>query len=132
LTVNTGSFRPAPNPVLYQPNPHFADTVNRNIIQSEIEGGVDLRNLTPGTVISIRTLNHLYKIEVVEEDTALISGHPEFCPDPVEVRIHGSTWGGSMLRVRFVGRGMHLEFEHPVHKRIVTSRILDIQADEAA
>jgi hypothetical protein len=37
-----------------------------------------------------------------------------------------------MLRVRFVGRGMHLEFEHPVHKRIVTSRILDIQADEAA
>ena len=106
--------------------------MNRNIIQSEIEGGVDLRNLTPGTVISIRTLNHLYKIEVVEEDTALISGHPEFCPDPVEVRIHGSTWGGSMLRVRFVGRGMHLEFEHPVHKRIVTSRILDIQADEAA
>ena len=86
----------------------------------------------PESVISIRTVNHLYRIEVVEEDTALISGHPEFCPNPVEVRIHGSTWGGSMLRVRFVGRGMHLEFEHPVHKRIVTSRILDIQSDEAA
>ncbi|HLH43463.1 MAG TPA: hypothetical protein VKV74_10780 [Bryobacteraceae bacterium] len=130
--MNTGSFRPPPEPVLYRPTPHFADTVNRSIIQSEIEGGVDLRNLTPGSVISIRTTNHLYRIEVVEEDTALISGHPEFCPDPVAVRIHGSTWGGSMLRVRFVGRGMHLEFEHPVHKRIVTSRILDIQADQAA
>jgi hypothetical protein len=117
---------------LYEPNPHFADAVNRNIVQSEIEGGVHLRDLTPGSVVSIQTLNHVYKIEVVEEDTALISGHPRFCPDPIEVRIHGSTWGGSMLRTRYLGRGMHLEFEHPVHKTIVTSRILDIQADEAA
>jgi hypothetical protein len=130
--VNTGSFGPAPDPVLYEPNPHFADAVNRNIVQSEIEGGVHLRDLTPGSVVSIQTLNHVYKIEVVEEDTALISGHPRFCPDPIEVRIHGSTWGGSMLRTRYLGRGMHLEFEHPVHKTIVTSRILEIQADEAA
>ncbi|HEY7337866.1 MAG TPA: hypothetical protein VH639_23440 [Bryobacteraceae bacterium] len=130
--MNTGSFGPAPDPVLYEPNPHFADAVNRNIVQSEIEGGVHLRDLTPGSVVSIQTLNHVYKIEVVEEDTALISGHPRFCPDPIEVRIHGSTWGGSMLRTRYLGRGMHLEFEHPVHKTIVTSRILDIQADEAA
>jgi hypothetical protein len=130
--VNTGSFGKAPDPILYEPNPHFDDRVNRNIIQSEIEGGVHMRDLTPGAVVSVQTLNHLYKVIVMGEDTALISGHPQFCPDPVEVRIHGSTWGGSMLRTRFLGRGMHMEFEHPVHKTIVTSRILDIQADKAA
>jgi len=129
--VNTGSFSAVPDPVLFEPNPHFADAVNRNIIQSEIEGGVHMRDLLPGTVVSIQTLNHVYKMKVLGEDTAVISGHPTFCPDPTEVRIHGSTWGGSMLRTKFIGRGMHLEFEHPVHKTILTSRILDIQADEA-
>jgi NAD-dependent oxidoreductase involved in siderophore biosynthesis len=130
IDVGTGSFDP--DPVLYEPNPHFDDRVNRNIIQSEIEGGVHMRDLSPGSVVSVQTLNHLYRVVVICEDTALISGHPEFCPDPVEVRIHGSTWGGSMLRTKFLGRGMHLEFEHPVHKTIVTSRILDIQQGEEA
>jgi hypothetical protein len=129
--MNTGFFAPVPEPALFEPNPHFADSVNRNIIQSEIEGGVHMRDLLPGSVVSIKTLNHEYKIVVLGEDTALISGHPAFCPDPTEVRIHGSTWGGSMLRSKFLGRGMHLEFEHPVYKTILTSRILDIQADES-
>jgi hypothetical protein len=130
--MNTGSFSAVPDPVLFEPNPHFADVINHNIIQSEIEGGVHLRDLLPGSVVSIQTLNHVYTMVVLGEDTALISGHPALCPNPTEVCIHGSTWGGSMLRTRFLGRGMHLEFEHPVHKTILTSRILDIQADEAA
>ncbi|SRR5579883_414793 len=117
------------NANLFQANPHFADTVNRNIIQSEIEGGVHLRDLLPGQVLSVETVNRVYRMEMLGEDAALISGHPDFCPDPTEVRIHGSTWGGSMLRVRFVGRGMHLEFEHPVHKTIITSKIVDIRCN---
>jgi hypothetical protein len=44
------------------------------------------------------------------------------------VRIEGSTWGGSMLKVRFIGRGMRLEFRHPVFRTIITSRIVDIRA----
>jgi hypothetical protein len=58
---------------------------------------------------------------------ALISGHPRFCPDPVEVIICGSTWGGSLLKQYFIGRGMHLEVMHPAHQRIVTSRIVEIR-----
>ena len=117
-------------PVLFEPNPHFSDAVNRNIIQSEIEGGVHLRDLLPGSVVSVQTLNRIYRMVILDDETALISGHPDFCPDPTEVRIHGSTWGGSMLRTKFLGRGMHLEFQHPVHSTIITSRILDIRADE--
>lgn len=117
------------DPVLFAAHPHFSDLVNRHIIQSEIEGGVHLRDLPPKSVLSIQTENRVYKVEVLGEETVLISGHPEFCPCPAEVRINGSTWGGSMLKTRFVGRGMHLEFEHPVHRTILTSRILDIRAD---
>lgn len=117
------------HPAPFAPHPNFSDAVNRGIIQSEIEGGVHLRDLPPQSVLSVQTMNRVYRIVVLGEGTALISGHPDFCPAPAEVRINGSTWGGSMLKTRFVGRGMHLEFEHPVHRTIVTSRILEIRAD---
>jgi hypothetical protein len=115
-------------PALYVPHPNFSDAVNCNIIQSEIDGGVHLTDLPPGSVLSIQTLNRVYRMVVLGDETVLISGHSEYCPDPAEVRVHGSTWGGSMLKSKYVGRGMHLEFEHPVHRTILTSRIVDIRA----
>ena len=113
---------------LFVAHPHLADYVNHNIIQSEVEGGVHLRDLPPGSVLFIQTKNRTYRL-VALGDRTLISGHPEFCPEPAEVRINGSTWGGSMLKMKFVGRGMHLEFEHPIYRTILTSRIIDIRAD---
>lgn len=109
-------------------HPNFSDEVNRNIIESEIEGGVHLDDLPPSSVLSIQTNNRVYTVVVLGDDTALISGHPEFCPQPAQVRINGSTWGGSMIRTKYVGRGMHLEFEHPIYRTIITSRIVDVQA----
>jgi hypothetical protein len=116
------------DPVLFVAHPHFSDSVNRNIIQSEIEGGVHLRDLPPGSVLSIQTKNRVYEMVVLGDETALLSGHPKFCPEPTEVRIHGSTWGGSMLKMKFLGRGMRLEFARPGHRIILTTRILDIRA----
>jgi hypothetical protein len=43
------------------------------------------------------------------------------------VYLAGSTWGGSMLKQSFIGRGMHLEFLHPVFQRILTSPIVEIR-----
>ena len=128
VTMDTQTLAGSPNPVLFVAHPHFSDSVNRNIIRSEIEGGVYLRDLSPGSALFIRTRNRVYEMVVLEDGAALLSGHPEFCPEPTEVRIHGSTWGGSMIMARYLGRGMHLEFEHPQHHVVITSRILDIRA----
>lgn len=114
-------------PALFTPSPHLAEEVNHNIIESEIEGGVYLHDLLPGEALDIQTENRYYRLVNLGADCALLSGHPELCPDPVEVHIQGSTWGGSMLKEKFVGRGMHLEFVHPVHRTITTSRVLDIR-----
>src|SRR5579885_3426961 len=95
-------------PVLFAAHPHLAEGVNRNIIQSEIEGGVHLNELPPGSVLLIQTQNRIYTMVILGAETALISGHREYCPGPSEVRVNGSTWGGTMLKTRFVGRGMHL------------------------
>lgn len=119
-------------PELLPPSPHLSDGVNGRILQSEIEGGVHLRNVQPGTVLEVRTQNRAYTIRYQGDNQALISGHPVFCPEPVLVSIHGSTWGGSMLKEHYIGRGMHLEFRHPVYEPITTSVIEDVTEKRAA
>jgi hypothetical protein len=113
---------------MFTPHPNLSDEVNKNIVESEIEGGVLLGALAPSTVLEIQTQNHSYRAVILGGSEALISGHPKYCPEPVQVAISGSTWGGSMLKVRYIGRGMHLEFCHPEYNTpIITSRIQEIR-----
>ncbi|HVN78660.1 MAG TPA: hypothetical protein VMW38_06660 [Terriglobia bacterium] len=124
--MNTDTAVPVPK--LFMPHPNLSDEVNRNIAQSEIEGGVCLDNLSDGEVLEVETENRWYTIVVGRRGKDLIWGHPKYCPEPVAVRIEGSTWGGSMQKMRFVGRGMRLEFQHPTYRRIVTSPVVEIRA----
>ena len=120
-----------PVPELFGAHLNLSDEVNHNIIQSEIEGGVYLRDLSEGDAIEIETENHLYTLVPCGSREALLCGHPDFCPEPVRVVIHGSTWGGAMLKEAFIGRGMHLEFSHPAYPLpITTSRIVKIRANQ--
>ena len=110
------------------PNPHLGERENHNIIQSEIEGGVYLWDLPIDGQLEIQTQNRAYVLVKEHDGNVLLSGHPEFCPSPTPVTISGSNWGGTMLKEGFVGRGMHLEFQHPNYKGpIITSRILEIR-----
>ncbi len=113
---------------LFAPHPNLSDEVNRHIVQSEIEGGVFLKDLPSAAVLQIQTQHHCYTVVLQNDGSVLISGHPRYCPQPVLVAISGSTWGGSMLKRRFVGRGMRLEFCHPDYRTpIVTSCITEIR-----
>jgi hypothetical protein len=111
----------------FSPHPNLGNEVNRSIIQSEVEGGVNLREVPHGVLLEVQTENRFYQIKHLGDGEALISGHPEFCPTPVQVHIEGSNWGSSMLKMHFIGRGMHMEFRHPQFKRITTSRIVEIR-----
>jgi len=120
------------NSGMFVPHQNLSDQVNGNIIQSEIEGGVYLRDLPDESTLEVVTKNRGYTLVVRRDGLALISGHPEFCPEPVLVRISGSNWGGSMLKAAFLGRGMHLEYRHPKYRGpIVTSPIVDIRLKAA-
>jgi hypothetical protein len=116
-----------PTPDLFRPHPNLADSVNRNICLAEIAGGAKLDSLPAGTLLEIETQNRYYTIEYRGHGKGIICGHPRFCPQPTLVRISGSTWGGSMLWVGYIGRGMHLEFAHPIYGRITTSMISEIR-----
>src|ERR1700722_19844702 len=111
---------------MFVPHQNLSDQVNGNIIRSEIEGGVYLRDLPDTSTLEVITQNRGYTLVIVRDGEAWISGHPEFCPEPVLVRIAGSNWGGSMLKAAFLGCGMNLEYRHPGYRwPIVTSPIVD-------
>lgn len=113
---------------MFQPHQNLSDQINNNIIRSEIEGGVYLKDLPDEATLEVVTQNRGYTLIVRRDGSAWIWGHPEFCPEPVLVRITGSNWGGSMLKSAYLGRGMHLEFRHPDYQGpIVTSAIVDIR-----
>ena len=116
----------------FQPHPNFDDAINRAICQSEIEGGVSLDKLPVGAVLDVQTSNTLYRVENRGDGDVLISGHPDLCPNPVLVSFYGSTWGTPLLKLRFIGRDMRMEFHHPERGIVRTSRVLDIREQNAS
>lgn len=98
-----------------------------NIVQSEIEGGVRMDDVPVGGTIRMQTRSRLYTIRKTGEDAYTIEGHPEYCPAPVRAYIGGSTWGGSMLKMKYIGIGMRLEFSTDEHRCITTSEIKAIE-----
>ena len=68
-----------PLPKLFTPHPNLGDAVNHNFIASEVEGGVFLDQLPPGTVLCVETRNRSYILVNRGNGEALISGHPTFC-----------------------------------------------------
>jgi hypothetical protein len=94
---------------------------------STFDEGVFLSNIEQGATLHVVTESRTYALVALGNREVLISGHPEHCPAPVRVRVQGSTWGGSLLRMDFIGKGMHLEYWHPVHQCITTSQIIDVR-----
>lgn len=124
-------------------HPNLSPAINDNIRESELQGGVWLEmpeesakqahaealekgNVLPtGKALLIQTKNTLYRLEK-REDGFYISGNARFCPEPLKAYIHGSTWGGSMLKMGWVGRGMRLEFSTDLHPSVLTTEIREI------
>jgi|SRR5215472_16507781 len=106
------------------PNPR--DENDRDGAQRRREDGVDLDDLVDGSVLEVETKHHRYTIVKTAPTRVRISGHPKFCPEPVTVEIDRYAAERLSLKPGYIGRGMHLVFEHPVYHTVTTSRILDI------
>lgn len=107
-------------------HPNLSDDINRRIAQSEADGGFKLADLQIGRTLIIQTRNTSYMLDR-HEDGLYIHGNEKYCPVVTKCNVHGSTWGGSMLKVGFVGIGMHLEFSTETHPYITTSVIVSIR-----
>ena len=105
--------------------------MNSDLLQPELdleeEQGVALDDRPVGACLEIETRHPTYLLEKRGDGKAIIYGHPQYCPDPVLVTIYGSTWGGPMLKMHFLGKGMRMEFKHPALGPVRTSAIVDIR-----
>ena len=110
------------------PHPKLSPIMDSRAEQPAAEEGFYLKDLAEGAVVEFETQHHHYRIVKRADAQVRISGHPTFCPEPVEVQIEGSVGSRPMLTPNpgFIGRGMYLIFKHPTYDRITTSRIREI------
>ena len=112
---------------MHKDHPNLSPEINNAIRESELAGGISWKDLPVGSRAEVQTKNTLYKLEK-REDGSYIEGSSRFCPQPTKASIHGSTWGGSMLKMGWLGVGMYLEFSLDGYERaITTSQIQDVR-----
>lgn len=96
--------------------------------RSDKAQGIYLSALSPGEVIFVRTLHHLYRLEYLGCGTARISGNAAFCPQPQLVNLLGSSWGNSYLQLGFIGEGLCLELQKPGQQTVIrTSPVREVR-----
>ena len=103
------------------------DEINYEARQPGTTDSVNLYDLPDGASLEVETKHHRYNIVKLAHTQARISGHPAYCPEPITVEIEGSAGEGSALKPGFIGRGMHLMFQHPTYHVLTTSRIMVIR-----
>jgi hypothetical protein len=86
---------------------------------SQAPEGVDLKNLRPGSLIDVGTKSRHYHIECLGGDAIRISGHPEYCPEPVPAHLEGT-----------IERGGRLKFLLNDHRPVTTTRIVSLHVDQ--
>jgi hypothetical protein len=78
---------------------------------TEFPDGVQLAELKQGAVIDVETQSRHYSLEYLGGDEVRVSGHPQWCPTPVVVKLEGSLGNSGAFEPGFVGPGMHLVFQ---------------------
>jgi hypothetical protein len=91
--------------------------------------GVSLKTLAAFDTICARTLNSDYRIFLLEPEAGrvLVQGG-RFFVEPAEATISGSTFGGCMLKMGWVGVGLRIEICSN-GQRIVTSPVQSLRVE---
>jgi hypothetical protein len=107
--------------------PSFHPALDAPVRPPDIEDALELDTLPVGAVAEVETKHHTYRVEYRGDGKALVSGHPEYCPQPVLVDVCGSTLGGE-IKFQVIQPGMRMLFFHPVFGAVSTSRVLHVSA----
>lgn len=92
----------------------------------DAEGGIDLRQVKPGTVIEVETRNNTYTLIPQASGETTIWGHPEYCPEPALIAGLGGAYSNGLFREGYLSPGMRLSF--PIEgRRVSTSSIIAIR-----
>jgi hypothetical protein len=71
---------------------------------------VNCKGLPPGAVVDVETKNRHYQIECLGGSAIRISGHPDYCPTPINAELQGSSDQRGIVRPGMIERGRQLQF----------------------
>jgi len=100
------------------------ERIQELIKEQEKFQGIDVTKLEPGTLIEVNTIKSIYLLQITDESNQIIAHGGKHLPTPKEVRFNGSTFGGSMLKLNYIGYGMHMEMGITDRKKITTSPVI--------
>jgi hypothetical protein len=94
--------------------------------------GVALETLTPFDTICVRTRNSDYRIFLLDPKggRVLVEGGRQFV-EPAEAVLNGSTLGGFMFKIGWIGIGLRIEFQTN-GKVVSTSPVQSIRVERHA
>ncbi|OGZ08081.1 MAG: hypothetical protein A3C93_01850 [Candidatus Lloydbacteria bacterium RIFCSPHIGHO2_02_FULL_54_17] len=95
------------------------------IEKSEKDGGMFTKDIPEDTLVFVHTNNSVYTLAVIDVESGKIAiqGSGTHFHNPEVVVLHGSTFGGSMIKPDWIGKGMHLEIGLPDRRTLTTSAI---------
>ena len=122
----TGEAGGANEAVTYADGPEAVSYCEDSASQNDRVTGIDLRSLSAGTAVVVDTRHSRYRFVMLDESgrNALVEGGPYF-PRATTARVEGSTLGGSLLKVGWIGLGWFVELSFG-GKRIITSRVRSV------
>ena len=91
--------------------------------------GVYLTSLDTGSAIELETKSRHYLIEYLEGNRVRISGHPQYCPRPVDARRRGSLNREGLLDHGLIECGMRLVFVVEDRLPVATSKVLHVNCN---
>ena len=95
--------------------------------ETSTRGGVEIGHLRPLTKLNVQTHNSFYHVTLLDpsESIALVQGGRYF-QEPSEVYLCGSSYGGTLLKMSWIGFGMRMEILSQ-GRRVVTSPVLAVE-----
>jgi hypothetical protein len=102
-------------------HPNLSEAINNRIDEQASRGGIDVNTLAVDTVLVVKTRNSVYTLKVLEvgdnnkpallqiQGTDKNGSGGRYFREPTNVRLIGSTWGTSMIKIGWIGYMMHME-----------------------
>ncbi len=104
------------------------DTASGWIRPDSASTGVDLRRLANGTVLNVHTCHSCYRVVVTDGPRGHVAVQGGYWfPHETPARIDGCNGGGTSMKARWIGTGLHLEIVRDDRLRVVTSRVRSIE-----
>ena len=92
---------------------------------------IDFKNLLPGSLIDVETKSRHYLIECLGGNAIRISGHPDYCPEPVPAQLQGSVGKEGGVEFGLIEPGRPLMVVLDDNRPITTSRVISVRLDKA-